>query len=252
VAVRSIVAKQKSGYGQAANGTYEYEPTGRRSKDKRPAGWLWAGIRSSEVAQRLSGDQTVENIARSAVDETMRAMESEMQCKVRKGGPEEDRGTGELLYSKFFHRDSRPIEGLSDPHWQVHCLKRNAGIERDRCERFSGEAACRYSRGQAHYTLRRKAQNFAWALQTASALPSAGLLHLFRLALRRAWLQWLCRQLMLLLGQGIISRPGRNDPRVPSSQLSLARRHRRAAVEAWAILSVKLEMQKTDLAPNVP
>ena len=35
--------------------------------------------------------------------------------------------------------------------------KRNAGIERDRCERFSGEAACRYSRGQAHYTLRRKA-----------------------------------------------------------------------------------------------
>jgi hypothetical protein len=28
---------------------------------------------------------------------------------------------------------------------------------RDRCERFSGEAACRYSRGQAHYTLRRKA-----------------------------------------------------------------------------------------------
>jgi len=65
----------------------------------------------------------------SAVDETMRAMESEMQCKVRKGGLHEDRRTGELLYSKFFHRDSRPINGLSDPHWHVHCFVHNATFD---------------------------------------------------------------------------------------------------------------------------
>ena len=45
-------------------------------------------------------------------DETMCAMEAEMQRKVRKGGLDEDRRTGEMLYSKFFHRDSRPINGL--------------------------------------------------------------------------------------------------------------------------------------------
>jgi len=45
-----------------------------------------------------------ENIARWAVDETMRAMESEMQCKVRKGGLQEDRRTGELLYSNLNSR----------------------------------------------------------------------------------------------------------------------------------------------------
>jgi hypothetical protein len=56
----------------------------------------------------------------------MRAMESEMQCKVRKGGLHEDRRTGEMIYSKFFHRDSRPIDGLSDPHWHVHCFIHNA------------------------------------------------------------------------------------------------------------------------------
>jgi conjugative relaxase-like TrwC/TraI family protein len=63
------------------------------------------------------------------VDETMRAMEAEMQCKVRKGGLHEDRRTGEMLYSKFFHRDSRPINGLSDPHWHVHCFVHNATFD---------------------------------------------------------------------------------------------------------------------------
>ena len=59
----------------------------------------------------------------------MRAMETEMQCKVRKGGLHEDRRTGEMLYSKFFHRDSRPINGLSDPHWHVHCFVHNATFD---------------------------------------------------------------------------------------------------------------------------
>jgi hypothetical protein len=34
-----------------------------------------------------------------------------------------------LLYSKFFHRDSRPINGLSDPHWHVHCFLYNATFD---------------------------------------------------------------------------------------------------------------------------
>jgi len=59
----------------------------------------------------------------------MRAMESEMQCKVRSGGLHEDRRTGELLYSRFFHRDSRPINGPSDPHWHVHCFIHNATFD---------------------------------------------------------------------------------------------------------------------------
>jgi hypothetical protein len=82
-------------------------------------GLVFGVPKSLSVYLAITGDQVVENIARSAVDETMRAMEAEMQCKVRKGGLHEDRRTGEMLYSKFFHRDSRPINGLSDPHWHV-------------------------------------------------------------------------------------------------------------------------------------
>src|SRR6202011_602340 len=85
--------------------------------------------KSLSIYLAITSDEVVENIARSAVDETMRAMESEMQCKVRSGGLHEDRRTGELLYSKFFHRDSRPINGLSDPHWHVHCFLHNATFD---------------------------------------------------------------------------------------------------------------------------
>ena len=53
------------------------------------------------------------------------------RCSVRSGreGLYEDRRTGELLYSKFFHRDSRPINGLSDPHWHVHWVLHNATFD---------------------------------------------------------------------------------------------------------------------------
>jgi conjugative relaxase-like TrwC/TraI family protein len=92
-------------------------------------GLVFGVPKSLSIYLAITGDQVVENIARSAVDETMRAMESEMQCKVRKEGVYEDRRTGELLYSKFFHRDSRPINGLSDPHWHVHCFLHNATFD---------------------------------------------------------------------------------------------------------------------------
>jgi conjugative relaxase-like TrwC/TraI family protein len=92
-------------------------------------GLVFGVPKSPSIYLAITGDQVVESIARSAVDETMGAMESEMQCKVRKGGLYEDRRTGELLYSKFFHRDSRPINGLSDPHWHVHCFLHNATFD---------------------------------------------------------------------------------------------------------------------------
>ena len=49
-------------------------------------GLVFGVPKSLSVYLAVTGDQVVENIARSAVNETMRAMEAEMQCKVRKGG----------------------------------------------------------------------------------------------------------------------------------------------------------------------
>ena len=49
-------------------------------------GLVFGVPKSLSIYLAITRDQVVENIARWAVDETMRAMESEMQCKVRKGG----------------------------------------------------------------------------------------------------------------------------------------------------------------------
>jgi conjugative relaxase-like TrwC/TraI family protein len=92
-------------------------------------GLVFGVPKSLSIYLAVTGDKVAESIARLAVDETMQAIESEMQCKVRKGGLQEDRTTGEMLYSKFFHRDSRPINGLSDPHWHVHCFLHNATFD---------------------------------------------------------------------------------------------------------------------------
>jgi conjugative relaxase-like TrwC/TraI family protein len=103
---------------------------GERVSNRQVGYGLVFGVpKSLSIYLAITRDQLVENIARSAVDETMCAMEYEMQCKVRKGGLHEDRRTGELLYSRFFHRDSRPISGLSDPHWHVHCFLHNATFD---------------------------------------------------------------------------------------------------------------------------
>jgi TrwC relaxase len=49
-------------------------------------GLVFGVPKSLSIYLAITANQVVENIARSALDETMRAMEAEMQCKVRKGG----------------------------------------------------------------------------------------------------------------------------------------------------------------------
>src|SRR5271165_6820361 len=57
--------------------------------------------------------------------------EAHMQCKVRGKGPDgnprdHDRLTGEMIYSTFVHRESRPIQGRTCPHWHAHVFVHNA------------------------------------------------------------------------------------------------------------------------------
>jgi conjugative relaxase-like TrwC/TraI family protein len=133
-------------------------------------GLVFGVPKSLSIYLAITGDEVVENIARSAVDETIRAMESEMQCKVRKGGLHQDRRTGELLYSKFFHRDSRPIDGLSDPHWHVHCFLHNATFDpveqRWKAGQFRGLIADKgYFQEYFHTLLAQRLMRFGYKLR---------------------------------------------------------------------------------------
>ena len=51
----------------------------------------------------------------------MREIETEMKTRVRGGGRDEDRVTGNLVYAAFTHNTSRPVDGVEDPHLHTHC-----------------------------------------------------------------------------------------------------------------------------------
>ncbi|HVX12054.1 MAG TPA: MobF family relaxase [Pirellulales bacterium] len=59
---------------------------------------------------------------RDAIDDTMQDIEREMQTRVRKGGKNEDRTTGNMVWGEFVHFTSRPVNGVPDPHLHSHCF----------------------------------------------------------------------------------------------------------------------------------
>ncbi len=58
--------------------------------------------------------------------ETMREIEKGAATRVRKGGRDEDRPTGNLAWAAFTHFTTRPVGGIPDPHLHVHCFVFNA------------------------------------------------------------------------------------------------------------------------------
>ena len=68
----------------------------------------------------MSGDQDILDAFRGAVDETMREIEAEMKTRVRRGGKDEDRVTGNMVWAEFIHTTSRPVDGVPDPQLHAH------------------------------------------------------------------------------------------------------------------------------------
>jgi conjugative relaxase-like TrwC/TraI family protein len=73
-----------------------------------------------------TGDDRIVAAMREAVGDTMREIETEMQTRVRIGGVEEQRTTGNMVYGEFIHKTARPVDGKPDPHLHAHCFVFNA------------------------------------------------------------------------------------------------------------------------------
>ncbi len=70
----------------------------------------------------LTQDQRILDAFQEAVAATMADMESEMQTRVRVGGKNEDRTSGNMLWGEFVHFTARPVGGVPDPHLHAHCF----------------------------------------------------------------------------------------------------------------------------------
>ena len=99
-----------------------------RSRTERTVGYdfTFSVPKSVSLLYALSGDQEILEAFRSSVDETMREMEVEMKTRVRTGGQDTNRTSGNLVWAEFIHTTSRPVDGIPDPQLHSHVFVFNS------------------------------------------------------------------------------------------------------------------------------
>lgn len=104
------------------------KPLTVRTRTERTVGYdfTFSVPKSVSLLYARSGDKQILGAFRSAVDETMRDIESEMKTRVRKGGRDEERTTGNMVWAEFIHTTSRPVDGVPDPQLHAHCFAFNS------------------------------------------------------------------------------------------------------------------------------
>tara|TARA_R110000744_G_scaffold380514_1_gene501622 strand:+ start:27115 stop:29991 length:2877 start_codon:yes stop_codon:yes gene_type:complete len=85
--------------------------------------------KSVSVMLELGGDQRILAAFRDAVQHTMRELEKDTETRVRKGGADTTRKTGNLAWAEFVHLTARPVDGVPDPHLHAHCFAFNATFD---------------------------------------------------------------------------------------------------------------------------
>jgi len=112
-----------------------------RTRSERTVGYdfTFSVPKSVSLLYAMSGDEEILGAFRSAVDETMRDIESEMKTRVRRNGRDSDRITGNMVWAEFIHTTSRPVEGVPDPQLHAHCFAFNSTWDKDESRWKAGQ-----------------------------------------------------------------------------------------------------------------
>ena len=89
-----------------------------RHKSERRVGYDFTFNVSKSVSllYGITQDQRLLDVVQKAANETMCEMQTHMQTRVRRGGKNTDRTTGNLCWGEYVHLTSRPVDGIPDPH----------------------------------------------------------------------------------------------------------------------------------------
>ena len=82
--------------------------------------------KSVSLVYALTQDKEILESFNNAVINTMKEIEEKAETRVRVNGQQENRTTGNLIYGTFTHGESRPVEGVPDPHLHKHVFIFNA------------------------------------------------------------------------------------------------------------------------------
>ena len=113
---------------------FEDRPLTPRTNDFRRVckDLTFSGPKSFSIIEAFASEEERRRLRRvfdEAVEETIaEEIEPDMQTRVRKGGADYDRTTGNALTAGFDHATARPEDddALPDPHWHKHVLFWNA------------------------------------------------------------------------------------------------------------------------------
>jgi conjugative relaxase-like TrwC/TraI family protein len=119
------------------------EPLTVRTRTDRRVGYdfTFSVPKSVSLLYAMSGDQGIMDAFRGAVDETMREIEAEMKTRVRMGGRDDDRVTGNMVWAEFIHTTSRPVNGLPDPQLHAHVFAFNTTFDQEESRWKAGQFA---------------------------------------------------------------------------------------------------------------
>ena len=103
----------------------------KREVSNRRAGYdfTFSVPKSVSLYLAVNEDKVVEQMITEAVDETMAAIEARMETKVRKGYQHDNRLSPNMVYAKFVHGETRPVDGIPDPHYHIHVFAMNATFD---------------------------------------------------------------------------------------------------------------------------
>lgn len=85
--------------------------------------------KSLSVLLNVTEDQRIVEEFQKAVKLTMSEIEQDMRTRVRAGGQNAERSTGNMVWADFTHHTSRPVDGIPDPHLHMHCFAFNATFD---------------------------------------------------------------------------------------------------------------------------
>jgi conjugative relaxase-like TrwC/TraI family protein len=103
----------------------------KREVSNRRAGYdfTFSVPKSVSIYLALNDDKALESMIAEALDETMATLENRMETKVRKGYQQDNRISPNMVYAKFTHRETRPVDGIPDPHYHIHVFAMNATFD---------------------------------------------------------------------------------------------------------------------------
>jgi conjugative relaxase-like TrwC/TraI family protein len=85
--------------------------------------------KSVTLAYELGADDRILTAFRESVRETMDEIESAVGTRIRKGGNDTDRVTGNMIWAEHVHRTTRPVDGSPDPQLHAHATVFNATFD---------------------------------------------------------------------------------------------------------------------------